>query len=114
MAYNPPPAYIQPARTSTMAIISLIAGIAGLSIFPTLGSIVAVVTGHMARGEIRRSNGMVTGDGLALAGLIVGYVGLGLTLLVICGVILWFVFIAGLIGYGIQQSSQLAPLAFVL
>jgi len=114
MAYNQPPMYVQPARTSTMAIVSLIAGIAGLSIFPVLGSIIAVVTGHMARGEVRNSGGQVTGDGLALAGLIMGYIGLGLTLLGICLVVLWFVFIAGMFGFVATQSSHLPPLALLM
>ncbi len=114
MAYNPPPVYVQPARTSTMAIVSLIAGIAGLSVFPTLGSIIAVVTGHMAKREIRDSGGQVTGDGLALTGLILGYIGLGLSLLAICAVLIWFLIVAGFLGYAVQQSSQLAPLAFLM
>jgi hypothetical protein len=92
-----------------MAIISLIAGIAGLSVLPVIASIVAVVTGHMAKGEIRDSSGMVTGDGLATAGLILGYIGLGLTLLGICAVIAWFVIVLGFLGVAVQQSSFLAP-----
>lgn len=69
--YTPlPPA----TRTSTTAIISLIAGILGfLQILPIIGPIAAVVTGHMAKNEIRQSAGMVTGDGIATAGLILGY-----------------------------------------
>ena len=35
----------------------------------------------MARGEIRRSNGAIQGGGLALAGLILGYIQVGLLLL---------------------------------
>jgi hypothetical protein len=81
-----PPPY-QPAAqpNSTMAIISLIAGILGLTVFPIVGSIVAVVTGHMAKGEIARSNGTLGGSGLATAGLILGYVGLVLLVLGLCG-----------------------------
>ena len=56
--------------TSPMAIISLVAGILGWTLLPLLGSIVAVVTGHMARGEIRRAPERLEGDGLATAGLI--------------------------------------------
>jgi hypothetical protein len=67
-----------------MAIISLIAGITGFSVFPLIGSIVAVVTGHMAKKEIRESNGMIGGDGLATFGLVLGYAGLAIGVIGIC------------------------------
>jgi|TARA_B100001964_G_scaffold188861_1_gene210311 hypothetical protein len=41
-------------------------------------SILAVVFGHIAKGEIRASGGQQGGDGMALAGLILGYIGSGL------------------------------------
>jgi len=46
--------------------------------------VVAIVTGHMAKGEIARSNGTLGGGGLATAGLVLGYIGVGLTVLGIC------------------------------
>jgi len=67
--------------TSGLAIASLILGIGGLTFLPLLGSIVAVILGYMARGEIRRSPGQVTGDGVALVGLVLGWIGIGLTVL---------------------------------
>lgn len=81
----PPPAV---AQTSSLAIISLVAGILGWTLVPTLGAVVAVITGHMAKNEIRRSGGMLAGDGLATAGLVLGYVHLALALAGICLVIL--------------------------
>ena len=39
-----------------------------------LGSIAAIITGHMAKSEIKKSAGMVTGNGMATAGLILGYI----------------------------------------
>jgi hypothetical protein len=41
-------------------------------------SILAVIFGHIAKGEIRASGGQQGGDGMALAGLILGYIGLAL------------------------------------
>ena len=76
--------------TSSMALISLIAGILGLTFIPIIGSIVAVITGPMARKEIRESAGGLSGDGLATAGIILGWIGVGLTILGICGVGLAF------------------------
>lgn len=60
-------------RTSGLAVLSLVMGIVGLLF---LGSLIAVVCGHVARANIRRSNGQLKGDGLALGGLVLGYLGL--------------------------------------
>jgi hypothetical protein len=59
-----------------MAIVSLIAGVVSWFALPLLAGIVAVVTGHMARNQIRVSFGRERGDGLALVGLILGYLNL--------------------------------------
>ncbi len=59
-------------ETSGKAIFSLICGIFG--IFPP-AAIVAVIFGHLSMSEIRRSAGRLTGKGLAIAGLVLGYLG---------------------------------------
>lgn len=74
----------RPVQTSGLAIASLISGICGWTIVPVIGSIIAVVTGHMAKNEIRRSNGTLDGSGMATAGLVLGYVGLALALIGFC------------------------------
>ncbi len=56
-----------------------------------LGGLVAVVTGHVARSQIKRTG--EGGDGLALAGLIGGYVAIGLFLLLIAAYIAFFGFV---------------------
>jgi hypothetical protein len=43
-----------------------------------VGSVLGIVFGVIARRKIRESGGMLTGDGLALAGMIIGIVGAGL------------------------------------
>lgn len=70
----------RPADTSSLAIVSLIFGILGLFFF---GSLIAVICGHIARSNIRQSNGKLAGDGMALAGLIMGYLSLFLTLVLV-------------------------------
>jgi hypothetical protein len=67
-------------RTSTMAMVSLISGIASWFLLPIIAAIVAVITGHMAKNEIKQGSGMVTGSGMATAGLVLGYIQLGLGL----------------------------------
>ena len=83
---NQPYPPLQPAgpRNSTTAIISLIGGIAGWTILPFLGSIVAIICGHMAKSEIKKSAGMVGGNGMATAGLIMGYLSIALGLCLLC------------------------------
>jgi hypothetical protein len=80
----PPPSSPPAGQTSTLALVSVISGVLGWSLLPTIGAIVAVITGHMAKGEIRRSGGFLTGDGLATAGLILGYLHLVLVVVAVC------------------------------
>jgi hypothetical protein len=70
-----------------MAIVSLVASILGWTLVPLIGAIVGVITGHMAKKEIRDSNGALTGDGLATAGLVIGYIELALVACAVCGLI---------------------------
>ena len=77
------PAYPVTKRDSSLAIISLVSGIIGWTIIPFIGSIVAVITGHLAKKEIRDSGNTMSGDGMALAGLILGYTMIGITLLIL-------------------------------
>ena len=72
------------APNSTLAVISLVAGILGLTFFPLLGCIVAIITGLMARKEIKESLGTIGGDGMATAGLVLGFIGIGLGALGFC------------------------------
>ncbi len=97
MSYQEP--YARPPvpgpQTSTMAVLSLIAGIAGwLGVFG-LGGLLAVIFGHIAKKDIRNSNGYTTGDGMATAGLVLGYANLALSLLGLC---LFLLMMVGVIG----------------
>ena len=86
-------------RTSGTAVASLILGILAWVVLPLIGAILAVVLGHIARSEIRRSPpGSVEGDGMAIAGLVLGYLHLGLLLVAIALVMLfgWAIFVAHL------------------
>lgn len=74
--------------TSGLAIASFICGLLTLFAFPYLG-IAAAICGHLALSQIRSSGGFVGGKGFAIAGLILGYVMLGIGLI---GVVLYFLF----------------------
>ena len=62
--------------TSTSAIVSLVCSISSWIMLPLIGAALGVVFGHIARREIRRSAGTITGNGLAIAGLVIGYANL--------------------------------------
>jgi hypothetical protein len=80
----------EPRATSTTAVVSLIFGILSWVLLPVIGAIVAVVCGHLARAEIRKSGGALDGDGLAVAGLVLGWTHLALMVLAVLVAILVF------------------------
>ncbi|MGQ0505289.1 MAG: DUF4190 domain-containing protein [Myxococcaceae bacterium] len=72
---------------SNLALVSLVAGITSYFALPVFGAIAAIITGHMAKKEIRESFGTKGGDGLATAGLILGYAHFVLACLIIAAFI---------------------------
>jgi hypothetical protein len=73
-------------ETSTLAIVSFVFGIIGLFFdwwMFALPSIVAIITGHLAKSRIKQSDGMLEGNGFATAGLVLGYIVILLYLLTI-------------------------------
>jgi hypothetical protein len=62
-----------PPRTSGLAVWSLVFGILGLLPLFAFGSLMAVIFGHASLFAINRSRGALTGGGMAVAGLILGY-----------------------------------------
>ena len=99
---NTPQYAALPGRTNSLAITSLVSaliawvigglgscmlsviglGICTIPIF-IIGSIVATVTGHMARKQIAASGGAEGGGGMATTGLVLGWIGNGLNVLLI-------------------------------
>ena len=65
--------YGPPVRTSGYAIASLALGITWLG---WIGSVLAVIFGHVALAQVR--DGTRSGRGMAIAGLVLGYAGLAL------------------------------------
>lgn len=76
-------------RTEGTAIASLILGIAGLIMCPLIPSIIAIILGSQARTKIANDPSL-DGEGLAKTGVILGWVGIGLTALLIVGFVLLF------------------------
>ena len=97
------------AQTNPLSIASLVSGVAAWVIgglgsclmtfvfFPLAfctailflgGNIAAAIMGHMARNQIRQNAGAQTGDGMALTGIVLGWGGVGISVLAVCGLIL--------------------------
>ena len=89
--------------SSTLAIVSLVSALLGFTFLPVVGSIVALVTGYMARNETRAIPPKASGDGMATAGIILGWVQMGLLIIGICCTIAFLVFSIGALGI---RSSQ--------
>jgi hypothetical protein len=87
-----PPGYGYPPqrRTNSMAIAAMIVSLASLFTCPVVGA-VGIYLGNRARAEIRRTG--EEGDGMAVAGVVVGWVAIGLTVLYVC-------FFAAIFGMG--------------
>ena len=96
--YGPPPSYGPPGypggyaapyggggwaptpRINGLAIASMVCGIVWIY---WIGSILALVFGYIAKNQIDKSNGGETGRGMAIAGIVLGWVGVGILTLVI-------------------------------
>jgi len=71
-------------QTNGLAVAALVCGLAQL-IAGIFTGVPAIILGHIARRQIRQTGQQ--GAGMALAGLILGYLGVGLTVLVVIGII---------------------------
>lgn len=98
-----PPGHYGPAGS---AIASLVLGILSL-VIPCLTGIPAIIFGHMARSKIRRSAGAFSGHGMAVAGLVLGYVTTTLTILFI----IWLIAMRGFLDYANTLNMTETPQA---
>jgi Domain of unknown function (DUF4190) len=71
--------YVQ-AKTNGFAIASLVLGILWLY---WIGSILALVFGYIAKSQIEQSGGRETGAGMAIAGIVLGWIGVGILVLIL-------------------------------
>jgi hypothetical protein len=85
-------------QTSGKAIVSLVFGIVGFILLPLIAGIVAVIVGYSAKGDIRKSAGALKGEDMATAGIILGWVNLGLTVIGICVGVVIVLGVMGAIG----------------
>jgi len=79
--YPTPPTEVP---NSSTAVISLVSGILGLTFLPFIGSVVALITGRMAKREIDYSGGTLGGERMAQVGILLGWIGIGLAAVGLC------------------------------
>ncbi|MGI8328626.1 DUF4190 domain-containing protein [Actinomadura scrupuli] len=98
--YGPPGGPVYQARTNGLAITAMIMGILG---FLTCGvtSVLAIIFGHIASGQIKRTG--ENGQGMALTGIILGWILTGVWILY------WVLVLAGAVvgvGTSLGESSN--------
>ena len=85
--YTPAP-YARAKRTNGKAVAAMVLGIAGFVSGCFFTHIPAVILGHQAKAEIDRSNGTLDGRGMAVAGIVLGWVGIGIIALASIGLLI--------------------------
>ena len=99
-------------RTNSLATVSLICGIGSFfaHIVPGIGgatvAVIAIVTGFMARGQIRQSGEQ--GMWMATAGIVIGFIHLAVIFLVVL-VLLFLIFVLGVALFGISAHGGGVP-----
>lgn len=96
-----PGAYPQPRKQNGMALASLIVSIVSFVMCMGLPGIVGALLGHSAKKQIRETG--EDGEGLATAGIVVGWIGFGLSMAFI---LLYAILIIGGLGFGWFASSS--------
>ena len=73
---------------SGLAVTSLVLGICSVTLCGLFTGLPAIITGHIAHGRARRSPGQFGGGGMAIAGFVMGYVSVFITLVVLPALLL--------------------------
>ena len=76
----PPISPVVPTKTNGFAVVSLSMGILW---YFWIGSILALIFGYIAKSQIDATQGQQKGRGFAIAGIVLGWVGIGILALVI-------------------------------
>ena len=77
-------------KTYGLAVASLVLSILGvLPVLPLIGSIAGIITGKIARTEILAHRDWYTGEAYAKAGVILGWIGVGLAVVAVISLTLF-------------------------
>jgi hypothetical protein len=98
-----PPAVAPGTAARGKAVAALVLGVGGLTFCPVVLSVFALVLGYQARAEIDRAGGRLAGRGQATAGIVLGWIGVAIFVLILGLVILGLA-----VGSG-DVSTELTP-----
>lgn len=73
--------YSAAPRVNPLAIVALVSSLVGLFVIPVIGQIVGIITGHISLKQVKTTG--ERGRGMALSGVLIGYISLGLGILLI-------------------------------
>jgi prepilin-type processing-associated H-X9-DG protein len=93
---------VKTARTSVMAVWSLILGILSMTCMGLFAGLPAIICGHVSISRIKHSDGELEGTGLSIGGLVTGYIGTFITSLAVLG------FLAGMLIPAISSARERA------
>jgi len=85
--------------TSKLAIASLVLGVLTIWPFRIFTAIPAIICGHLALSKIKASNGLLSGKGFAITGMVIGYLDI---LLLVASVI-----ILSILAHQLKESFEL-------
>ena len=85
-----------PPQNSSNATIALVLGICGFVVCPLVCSVLAIIFAQKAYTEIDYSGGRIGGRGMAQAGLILGWIGVGLC---VVGILLFGLWLVAMIAF---------------
>ena len=92
--YQPPspPPMASPEKASSLAVITLLAGISAWTIFPFVGGVVGIITGWMELKNIKAGTSSSAGQLITQLGLGASIANVALTILGLIGFALMFLF----------------------
>lgn len=92
-----------------MAIASLVLGILSITTCNVVTGIPAIICGHVSRSKIEASRGALGGGGLAIAGLVMGYISIALLALGL----MWIAVMGAAFGLSIPAFQKAAAVPTV-
>jgi uncharacterized protein DUF4190 len=93
-----------PLPSSSLATLSMVMGILGFTFLPLIATVIALITGYAARKETRSVPPRASGDGMATAGIIMGWIQVGLAAVVFVCVAVYMVFVLVMAGAAIYNG----------
>jgi uncharacterized protein DUF4190 len=93
-----------PLPSSSLATVSMVMGILGFTFLPLVATVVALIAGYAARKETRSVPPRASGDSMATAGIIMGWIQVGLAAIGFVCFVLYMVVVLGVAGTAIYNG----------